>query len=355
MLEEDSAYFKGFVERGLPHYCDLLIFYDYLESVKYTFSLTYVHVSKWIIVTFLGTSAGTPTKTRSLPAILVQDNKRFILLDCGEGTQHRLLQVGVSVCRIDIVLITHLHGDHVFGLPGLISSMALLGRTRDLTIVGPPGLKEMLYSSVKFIGSLPFKIHIIEVKPSNNVVTVIEDGDLEVKCVETIHNVTNIAYLLQWKVPLGKFRPEIAQKLEIPTRFWRALHIGEEVILDDGRVIRPEDVVELRRRGPFKIVYTGDTAPCENVVNIARDADVLIHESTFSAEEDPACIWPQGHSRTIDAAEIAKKANVRILILTHISARYEGLEDKLLQEARSIFRNTYIANDLEKYYIEIYP
>ncbi|NPA99841.1 MAG: ribonuclease Z [Crenarchaeota archaeon] len=312
-------------------------------------------MSRWITLTFLGTSAGTPTRTRSLPSVLVHDSKRFILLDCGEGAQHRLLQVGVSVCRIDIVLITHLHGDHVFGLPGLISSMALLGRTRDLTIVGPPGLREMLCASVRFIGSLPFKVHIVEVNPGGNIVLVVEDGELEIKCVEAQHSITNIAYLLQWRLPVGRFRPDIAQKLGVPVKFWRALHVGERVILDDGRAINPEDVVELRRRGPFKIVYSGDTAPCESIIELSKDADVLIHEATFSAEEEPSCIWAQGHSRTVDAAEIAKKAGVRVLILTHISARYEGLEHKLLQEAQSIFRNTYIANDLEKYYIEIYP
>ncbi|NPA23247.1 MAG: ribonuclease Z [Crenarchaeota archaeon] len=312
-------------------------------------------MTRWITITFLGTAAGTPTRNRSLPSILVSDARRNILLDCGEGAQHRLIQSGLSVCRVDIVLITHLHGDHVFGLPGLISSMALLGRTRDLIIVGPPGLRDMLSSSVKFLGSLPFKTFIIEVDPKESIMKIIEDSELEIYCTEARHNITDIAYLLQWRVPLGKFRPECAQRLNVPTRYWKALHVGEKVVLENGKVISPEDVVELRRCGPFRIVYTGDTSPCESVIELARGADVLIHEATFSAEEDPACIWPQGHSRTIDAAEVARRAGVRILILTHLSARYEGMEDKLLQEARSVFRNTYIANDLDKYYIEIYP
>ncbi len=332
-------------------------FYTLRMGCSYYICLLYVlhTVSRWVTLTFLGTAAGTPTRSRSLPSVLVSDNKRYILLDCGEGTQHRLLQTGVSVCRIDIVLITHLHGDHVFGLPGLIASMALLGRTADLTVVGPPGLRDMLCSSVQFIGSLSFKVNIIEIEPESRIMTILEDSELEIKCIKARHSITDIAYALQWKVPVGKFRPEIAQKLEIPTRYWKILHQGQSVVLENGRIINPEDVVELRRRGPLKIVYTGDTAPCDEILELSKDADVLIHEATFSAEEEPKCIWMQGHSRTIDAAEIATRSNVRMLILTHISARYEGLENRLLEEARKVFRNTYIANDLDRYYIEIYP
>jgi len=311
---------------------------------------------KWLIIQFLGTSAGTPTRSRGLPSVLVYDGRRYILLDCGEGTQYRLLQVGVSVCRIDIVLITHLHGDHVFGLPGLISSMALLGRVKNLKIFGPVGLLDMLESCIKFLNTLPFKVEIFEIEDFNdtNPKIILAEDDLEISCIKTMHSTTNFAYRLRWYIPLGKFKPEVAKKLNIPTRYWKLLHTGHVVTLEDGRIIRPEDVVELRRRQPLTIVYTGDTAPCENVVEISKDADVLIHEATFSGDEKPEDVWSQGHSRTIDAANIAARANVKMLILTHISARYEGLEDKLLEEARRYFKNTYIAYDLQKFYIEPY-
>ncbi len=309
---------------------------------------------KWLIITFLGTSAGTPTKRRGLPSILVQDDKRYILLDCGEGAQYKLLQVGISVCKIDIVLISHLHGDHVFGLPGLISSMALLGRTKKLKIFGPRGLSDMLYSCVKFISSLPFKVEIYEIENAREILKVYSENNLEIECIETRHSIQNLAYRLRWYIPVGKFQLEKARSLNIPVKYWKELHIGHEVVLENGRIVRPEDVVIKLRDGPLTLVYSGDTAPFEEMITFSKNADVLIHEATFSEDEKPEDVWPQGHSRTIDAANIAKEANVRILILTHISARYEGLEDKLLQEARKIFPNTYIAEDLHRYYIETY-
>jgi len=310
-------------------------------------------MSRRIQITFLGTSAGAPSRKRGLPAVLVSDGFRNILLDCGEGTQYKLQSVGVSVHSIDLILITHLHGDHVFGLPGLIASMTLLGRIRDLRIVGPSGIREYLEANIKFLSTLPFRIHIVEVDPPEEPVTIHREDNFEVQCVATRHSVKSCAYALIWRVPVGKFNPEKAKMLNIPVKYWKKLQFGETVILEDGRTIRPEEVVEVKHRGYIKIVYTGDTAPTDTIIKLAHGADILIHEATFSADEDPYTIWRQGHSRTVDAAEIAKKANVQTLILTHISTRYEDQEHKLLQEAKTIFPNTYLANDLEKYYINV--
>ncbi len=308
-------------------------------------------MSRRIQITFLGTSAGSPSIKRGLPAVLVSDGLREILLDCGEGTQHRLLRVGVSVHRIDMILITHLHGDHLFGLPGLIASMTLLGRVRELKIAGPVGIREYIEANIKFLSALPFRIRLLEIEPPEKVTTLYREENFEIQCVTARHTIEACAYALIWRVPVGKFDPEKARKLNIPIKYWKKLHYGETVTLEDGRVIRPEDVVKVRHRGTIKIAYTGDTAPTETIIELAKEADILIHEATFSAEEDPHTIWKQGHSRTIDAAEIAKRANVRTLILTHISTRYEGIEEKLLQEAKTVFPNTYLANDFDKYYI----
>ncbi len=310
-------------------------------------------MTKRVQITFLGTSAGAPSRKRGLPAILVSDGFRNVLLDCGEGTQYKLQQVGISVHSIDLILITHLHGDHVFGLPGLVASMTLLGRIRDLKIIGPTGIREYIEANIKFLSTLPFKVDILEVNPPDKPTTVYREENFEIQCVATRHNVESCAYALIWRVPVGRFNPEKARALNIPVRYWKRLHYGETVLLEDGRVVRPEDIMEVRHRGYIKIVYTGDTAPTDTVIELAHEADVLIHEATFSAEEDPYTIWKQGHSRTVDAAEIAKRANVRILILTHISTRYEDQEQKLLQEAKTIFPNTHLANDLEKYYITV--
>ncbi len=306
-----------------------------------------------IEVIFLGTSAGAPTRERALSSVLVADGHRYILLDCGEGTQYRLMSCEVSVHRIDLVLITHLHGDHVFGLPGLIASMTLLGRTRELTIIGPSGIYEYLSCNIKFLGRLPFKLQIIEVEPPSEPKVVYSCENFQIQVVKTLHSCESIAFSLVWRIPVGKFRPEKAQRLGVPVHLWKRLHYGECVILEDGREVCPEDVVDITTRGFLKLTYTGDTAPCEEVVKLAKDSDMLIHEATFSEDEAPETVWSQGHSRTVDAAEVARRANVKMLILTHISSRYQGLEDKLLHEARKIFPNTFIARDLEKYYIVV--
>ena len=324
-------------------------------TASYAFIIVHklVEPLRRIEITFLGTSAGAPTRERGLSAVLVHDGKRYILLDCGEGTQYKLLNCDVSVHRIDIVLITHLHGDHVFGLPGLLASMTLLGRTRELVVIGPVGIYEYLSCNIKFLGRLPFPLKILEIEPPSQVQEVLRQDDLKILTVKTRHTCESVAFSLVWKIPLGKFNPEKARALGVPTHLWKQLHYGEPVVLPDGRVVRPEEVVTVTTRGYLKLTYTGDTAPCEEVVELAQESDVLIHEATFSADEKPEDVWPQGHSRTVDAAEIALRARVRKLILTHISSRYAGQEDKLLQEARRVFPNTYIARDLEKYYISV--
>ena len=211
----------------------------------------------------------------------------------------------------------------------------------------------MLSANIKFLGNLPFKLNIIEVNPSDEIFEVYKQGDLCIKTISTKHTCNSIAFSIEWKIPIGKFKPEKAIELKIPVKYWKLLQYGEIVKLEDGRIIKPEDVIEITNRGFVKIVYTGDTAPCENIIKLAKDADVLIHEATFSKDEDAKIIWNQGHSRTIDAAEIAKKANVKLLILTHISTRYEGMEYKLLEEAKEIFPNTLIAYDLMKIRLKI--
>lgn len=308
---------------------------------------------KLISIIFLGTSAGTPSKSRWLPSILIHDERNYILLDVGEGTQYRLLQIGLNVHKITHILITHLHGDHVFGLLGLIASMTLLNRVKDLIVIGPVGIQEMLNANIKFLGSLPFKLNVIETNPDDKVLEVYKQGDLCIKATSTKHTCNSIAFSIEWKVPIGKFKPEKAIKLKVPIKYWKLLQYGEVIKLENGRIIKPEDVIEITNRGFVRIVYTGDTAPCENIIKLARDADILIHEATFSRDENAKIIWNQGHSRTIDAAEIAKKANVKLLILTHISTRYEGLESKLLEEAKEIFPNTLIAYDLMKIRLRI--
>ncbi|ADY01018.1 ribonuclease Z [Vulcanisaeta moutnovskia 768-28] len=298
-----------------------------------------------IKVTFLGTGAGTPSRDRYLPAILVEDGQRKILLDVGEGIQYRLLEIGVSPLKITHVFITHMHGDHIFGLPGLLATMAMLGREEDLVISGPHGIVNFVKSNMEIVGDPPFHVQIYEIEPSEGIKDIINEENFNLQCVLAKHTVPDCAYSLNWRTYIGRFNPERARELGVPVKYWKRLHMGEVVVLDDGRVIKPEDVVEVRSSGLVRLVYTGDTAPSDSVINIARDAQVLIHDSTFSAVEDHSMVWNQGHSRSIDAAEIARKAGVNRLVLTHISNRYSDPE-LLAVEASEVFTNVIAARDL---------
>ncbi|MCG2891992.1 MAG: ribonuclease Z [Vulcanisaeta sp.] len=298
-----------------------------------------------IRVTFLGTGAGVPGPGRYLPAILIEDGQRRILLDSGEGVQYRLMEVGVSPLKITHIFITHLHGDHVFGLPGLLATMAMLGRRDDLVIGGPRGIADLVRNTLEVVGDPPFKVLIHEVEPTERVTEVVNEENFYVQCTLARHTIADCAYALHWRTYVGRFNPERARELGVPVTYWKRLHMGETVVLNDGRVIRPEDVVDSITSGVVKLVYTGDTAPTETVIDISRNAQLLIHESTFSASEDKDVIWRQGHSRSIDAASIAREAGVERLVLTHISNRYPDPE-LLALEASEIFPSVLAARDL---------
>lgn len=291
---------------------------------------------------FLGTGAGAPGRDRYLSSVLLDDGYRRILLDTGEGVQYRLAEVGVSVLKITHILITHLHGDHVFGLPGLLASMAMFGRKIGLTIVGPRGLSKIVDATVDIVGKLPYPLDMVELGDDWGSLKL--SDDLTVKYALARHTVPNYAYSLEWKVLAGRFNPQKARELGVPVRFWRRLHMGQQVVLSDGRIISPDDVLSERSEGYLRVTYTGDTAPCDSLVKLSAGSHVLIHESTFSSREDGEGVWKQGHSRARDAAEDAREARARLLVLTHISNRYSRPEE-LAREAAEIFPRVIAARD----------
>ena len=295
-------------------------------------------------VIFLGTSGSTPTPQRSLPAIAIRRKGEIILFDCGEGAQRQMIMTKLSFHRKMKIFITHMHGDHVLGLPGLIQTMSLFDRQRKLEIYGPKGLKEfidVIQRTVQYTLTFPLEIHEIE-KPG----TICEEGEYAILAEEADHVIPSFAFALVEKPRPGKFYPEKARELGIPEGpLWSKLQKGHSVTLPDGRKIKPSEVVGPPRPGR-KIVYSGDTRPCMNVVRLARNADLLIHDATLDDELfDKA--YEDGHSTPSQVAEIAKKANVRRLVLTHISARYRSAE-KLLEQAKRIFPNVLIAEDFMK-------
>jgi len=296
-------------------------------------------------VIFLGTAGSVPTPKRSLPAVVIQRKGELLIFDCGEGIQRQMIQAGVGFHRKTKIFITHMHGDHVLGLPGLLQTMALLDRERKLEIYGPPGIEAFVKATQQTVQfNLTFPLEIREVKDAN---ILCEEKRYEIHAVWADHVVPTLAYALIEKPRPGRFNLEKAKALGIPEGpLWSKLQHGSAVKLPNGRVVKSEEVVGHQRPGR-KIVYSGDTRPTENVAELAMNADLLIHDGTFDDElTDKA--YEDGHSTASQAAEIANKAEVKWLILTHVSARYKN-PDVLVEQARKVFLKTDIAEDFMKF------
>lgn len=288
----------------------------------------------------MGTSGCVPTKARNLSSVFLDYLDEFFLFDCGEGTQRQMRFAGINFMRIDNVFITHLHADHFLGLVGMIQSMDFLERTRTLNIYGPEGLEEtighMLSMGSFQMDSMSVKVH--EVRPG-----LVKEGDRYwVKAAKTEHTQNSLAYCFEEK-PKRKFLKKKALELGVPEgRLFSKLQGGHAVQVN-GETIEPDQVLSKPIPGR-KVVYTGDTRVCESVIELAENSDILIHDGTFS-HEDLENVEKAGHSTVVQAAEVAEKANVKKLFLTHISQRYTNPK-KLEAEAREVFPETYIAEDL---------
>jgi len=294
-------------------------------------------------ITFLGTAASIPTPTRALSAVALKREGELFLFDCGEGAQRQMITAKIGFNRKTRIFITHMHGDHILGLPGLLQTMSLLGRDKPLQIYGPQGIAEFIDAikrTVRF--SLKFPVEVYEIEDG----LVCQEREYEIHSAWAEHSVPSLAYALIEKPRPGRFNPERAISLGVPRGpLWSRLQRGEDVKLPDGRIVKPRDVLGPPRMGR-KIVYVGDTKPSGVIADFAFGANVLIHEATFAddlaerAEEDL-------HSTPSGAALVAKKAEVKLLILTHISARY-GDTKVLLEEAKKIFPNVLVAEDFMK-------
>ncbi len=297
-----------------------------------------------ILIVTLGTSASIPTNSRSLPCILVKRNGEKLLFDCGEGCQRQMIKANVGFGGRMNIFISHMHGDHVLGLAGLLQTMSLMRRVNPLQIFGPKGILDFINAireTVKF--TLTFPLQVKEVSEG----LVYEGQGFQVYSTWVNHSVPTLAYSLVERERPGVFHPEKANQLGVPKGpLWKKLQEGVAVTLNDGRVIRPEQVLGPPRRG-FKVTYSSDTAPCSSLINLARDADVLIHEATLSDSLMDKAI-AEKHSTPSLAAQVAKEANVKLLILTHISPRYKRA-DLLIRRARNIFPNIVVAKDFDKF------
>ncbi len=294
-------------------------------------------------VIFLGTGGSIPTPQRGLSAVAIRRKAELLLFDCGEGTQRQMIQAGVSFHRNTKIFITHMHGDHILGLAGLLQTMSLLDREKKLQIYGPQGIKafvDAISQTVRF--TLIFPVEVSELEAG----LICKEREYEVYAAPSNHITPGFAYALTEKPRPGRFHPEKAKALGVPEgRLWSKLQDGSSVKLPEGYVVNPEMVLGSSRPGR-KIVYTGDTMPAENLVRLAENADLLIHEATFS-DELAERAGEDGHSTPSQAAETAKEAGVKQLVLTHISARYRDTS-LLLEQARKVFPNTELAEDFLK-------
>jgi len=315
----------------------------------------------------LGSSAAIPVRERNLSSTALKYKNQILLFDCGEDLQRRYIEAGLKFNKPLKILISHFHGDHIIGLPGLLFRFSLSERDAPIIIFGPKNLFLYLYVHRKVLGlKAQYPITIMEIDHFNNMLIEYEGLDSEVpkskspindnliyedhrytlKYTLVEHSVLTYAYSFIEKPRNGKFFPEKARELGIPeSRLWKELQEGK-VINHKGKDIDPtkEGIVGPKRIGR-KITYSGDTAPSENLIALGKNSDVLIHEATFSNELKQNAI-DKKHSTSIDAANIAKEMNAKQLVLTHISSRYQEDAVKLLEESRDIFKNTILAKDL---------
>jgi ribonuclease Z len=297
-----------------------------------------------LCVVFLGTAGSIPTIQRSLPAIAIQRKGELILFDCGEGVQRQIIRAKIGFHRKTKVFITHMHGDHVLGLPGLFQTMSLLDREKKLEVYGPSGIRafvEAIQQTVQF--TLTFPIEVSEIEKAG---LICKEKEYEVHAVWADHTIPSLAYALTEKLRPGKFHQKKAKSLGVPKGpLWSKLQHGSAVKLSDGRIVKPKDVLGPSRLGR-KIIYTGDTRPVEKFIEFAENADLLIHDATFD-DELLKRAHEDGHSTSSQAAETAKKARAKRLVLTHISARYKKT-DLLLGQAKKIFPKVDVAEDFMK-------
>ena len=292
-----------------------------------------------IRITFLGTAASRPTVGRNVSGIAVQREGDQFLFDCGEGTQRQMMRFGTGFA-VRAVFVTHVHADHFLGLTGLLRTMALQGRTDPIFLYGPRGSSQVLRTAVHLGGDrINFPVEMVEVEPGEG----FEGEGYRIEAFTVAHGTDATGWALVEESRLGRFDVDLARELGVPDGpVFGRLHRGEDVEVD-GRLIRAADLVGPPRPGRT-IVYTGDTRPADTTVERARGAGLLIHEATFGEEERDRA-RETFHSTAAEAAGVAKKAEVRSLLLTHLSARYSDDPGRLREEAAAIFPRVRVARD----------
>lgn len=295
---------------------------------------------------FLGTGAGMPSRERNVTSIvlnLVGERGTIWMFDCGEGTQHQILRSPIKLSRLEKLFITHLHGDHLYGLPGLLTSRSYHGGETPLSLYGPPGLRQYVEMTLSISQArLEYPLEIEEIGEG----VVFEDDQFVVEAALLDHRIDSYGYRVTEKDQPGKLLADKLAALGIPAGpLYARLKKGEDVTTSDGRLLRSRDFTGAPVKGRV-IVILGDTRVCDASRRLSRDADVLVHEATYDAglQEQAHKYY---HSTTEQAAEAARDCGVRHLILTHFSSRYRLEEtEELIEAVRPIMPNVYAAKDL---------
>ena len=303
---------------------------------------------------FLGTGSGVPSKQRNVASTalkLLDERNSVWLFDCGEGTQHQILRTTLKPRKIEKIFITHMHGDHIYGLPGLLSSRGFQGGESPVTIYGPKGIKGYVQMNLKYSGThLNYPIKFVEFKEPG---VIFKDKQFKVVVDKLQHGLPSYGFRIIEADHEGTLDAELLKELKVPSGpVYGRLKNKEIVELEDGRVLDGHDFVGPKQSGRV-VTILGDTLKHPNSKKLAQNADVLVHEGTFGHDE--ADLAKQyNHSTTTQAAQIAKDAATKKLLLTHFSSRYLYKDLKELEkEARKIFPNTYVMKDLQEVSIPI--
>lgn len=297
-----------------------------------------------IDVTLIGTAALAPIPERALSCALLTCEGHSILFDCGEGTQSAARRAGVSLMKTDVIALTHYHGDHIFGIPGLLQTMFSMGRTETLYFAGPSGLTEVMSLILRLTGELSYEIGLIEIPSGGLKLHELVDGwptEAILEKFPTRHRCVSQGYSFTLG-RVGKFNPSKAQELGVPLKLWRVLQKGESVFVD-GKEIAPEQVLGDRRKG-LKVVFTGDTAMCKSLIEASKGADLLICDATYGDDAHSETATERGHMNFSQAAKCASLAGAGTLWLTHYS-QIVTRPSVFLPKAQEIFPNTICGHD----------